>query len=141
MQVLVVESRQEQRDKLVQVLSWFNAVRAVFQADTLKTLKDLLRIASFEVAIIGHLDHCNTLETIRLTRGTLPDGPVLVCLDGFSEPYAIKELMTAGASYVLDARISALKIGVILRQLLFPSDSSKPPAPKNEVPGVHIRVA
>jgi hypothetical protein len=139
MQVLVVESRPESQNKLLEVLSWFNAVKRVLLASDATEMG--LHGVPVQAIIVGRVLRCPTEDAVRHARQTFPRARIIAAIDGDTPLDQENQLRAAGADNVFDTRFSIWKTGLMLREILWTEPASVAPKRYSKVPGMQIENA
>ena len=136
MQVLVIESRPESQDKLLEVLSWFYAIKRVMLATVEEEIAH--HHTAVEAVIVGCLPRLAHTEVVRDVRRKFPTARIVAAIDGETPPDADSRLKAAGADSVLDVRFSIWKTGVTLREILWQTPEATQPSGFSTVPGLQV---
>jgi hypothetical protein len=139
MQVLVVESRPESQNKLLEVLSWFNAVKRVLLASD--AIEMGLHGVPVQAVIVGRVLRCPTEDAVRHARQTFPAARIIAAIDGDTPPEQENQIRAAGADNILDTRFSIWKTGLMLREILWSEPVNTAPRRYSKVPGLRIESA
>jgi hypothetical protein len=120
MHVLIIESRLEFQNKFLDVLSWFSAIRLVLLANERSELAKPAQ--GIDAVLIGTIDGMTCEEAVRDARRNYPNARIVAACDAESGTPFEQHLKKAGADAVIDTRFSVWKTGLILRELLWPSN-------------------
>ena len=139
MNILVLDSRPEVRERLIEVLSWFGGIQAVHEAGSAREVEALGSDARIDAVIVGDLPHFSPEAGVRFAR-MLFDSARILAASAFEFGSAIHDrLLAAGAECVIDLRMSIWKNGVVLRAAL--CSGAEIPAPTSAVPGLRVQLA
>jgi hypothetical protein len=119
MDILLLDSDQERRRRLLEAIDLLGCVRSIRLCGTLAETRTMARHGSFTVALVGPEVPEHSLAAITFLRGLLPS-TLLIAYDSFDRYDASKQqrILDAGANAVFDVRFSAMKIAMLLRPLL-----------------------